>query len=303
MRMFRFSLVPLGLVLCLMLFATPVISAQDSPPSVSELRRENEQLRVRIDELEAQLARSQASIDQLLEQVRLLSAQVAELTKELNSRRDHTEGNTPPGGDTDAPPQPEQNFAELPASEPFAAPEAMFRAVTDSYQEVFGEVTAPFESADARSRYLRDIEAWSKSMKRSLRSQIEWTIEVRRIITSEREPLTLEYRAVDTATRLPYSDRVFTMQIPARFERRILQDRNEKYWQLRGVAGAALIINRERESVGFFDVRPFIGPYVEFGIDLAVASIVPAPEPADPTTPPSGDNREPGDAADSGEGG
>jgi len=301
MRTSRFSVATLGLALCLMLCATATTSAQDSPPSVSELRRENEQLRVRIDELEAQLARSQQSIDQLLEQVRQLNAQVAELKKDLDARREPAEGDTSPE-ETDSPPQPEQTYADLPASAPFAAPETMFRAVRDSYEEVFGEVTTPFESSDARNRYQRDAEAWSKSLKRSLRSQIEWTIEVRRIITSEREPLTIEYRALDAATRLPYSDRVFTMQVPARFERRILQDRDAKYWQLRGVAGAALIINRERESIGFFDVRPFVGPYVEFGIDLTVSSIVPAPEQADPSTPAPTDDGEPEAEGDAGGG-
>lgn len=275
MRTVRFSLLPLGLALCLLLVVSPLATAQDSPPSASELRRENEQLRIRIDELEAQLARSQESIDQLLEQVRRLNAQVAELRAELEARREPASDSETP--QDEAPVQPQQAYAELPESQPFAAPEAMFRAVIDSYRIAFGEVGVPFESSDARHRYLRDAEAWSKSLKRSLRSQVEWTIEVRRIISSERDPLVLEYRVVDPVSRLPYSDRVYALEVPARFERRVLQERSTAHWQLRAVASAATTINRERESIGFFDVRPFVGPYVEFGIDLSVSSIVPAP--------------------------
>lgn len=284
------QLFPLGTLLsCLILCAAGSLSAsparaQDSPPSVSELRRENEQLRIRIDELEAQLVKSQEAIARLLEQVRELNDQIAQLRRDLQERpQTAPDGNgaapepTPPTDDTQA-------YATLPSDSPFAAPEALFAEVKESYESIFADIETPFSSSEERARYLRDVEAWSKSQRRSLRSQIEWTIQVRRMFNGDREPLTIEYRAVDPQTRLPYSDRRFTLQLPSRFERRVLDESETEFWQVRGIAGAAVTINRERESIGFFDVRPFVGPFVEFGIDLSLTSILPAPEPviADP---------------------
>lgn len=277
------SLLALALLL---LFSVPCSQAlaQDSPPSVSELRRENEQLRLRIDELEAQLTRSQEAISELLEQVNALTARVVALQEELQQRPAGTPGDQGSPDESGAA-EPAQTYATLPEAEPFAAPETMLRSVLESYAEVFGEIETPFESSDARNRYLRDVDAWSKVMRRTLRSQVEWTIEVRSLKKEDREPMFLEYRVVDAASRLPYSDRYFTLQVPSRFERRIAQESDIRFWQLRGVTSASLNINRDRESVGFFDVRPFIGPFVEFGLDVALSSIVPAPEPADQETP------------------
>lgn len=259
--------------------AAPPAVAQDSPPSVSELRRENEQLRLRIDELEAQLVKSQEAITKLLEQVRELNGRVSDLQRELQAQTQADPAGN--GSDPDALPPADsaQTYAPLPKDEPFAAPEALFGAVQEAYESNFGDIETPFGSADARARYLRDAEAWAKSVRRTLRSQTEWTIEVRRLISEERGPLTIEYRAVDPQTRLPYSDRLFTLELPSRFQRRVLEDSDVHFWQLRGVMGAELTINRERETIGFFDVRPFVGPYVEFGIEISVASILPAPDP------------------------
>jgi uncharacterized coiled-coil protein SlyX len=279
----RRSLHPLLALALLVLFSIPCSHAiaQDSPPSVSELRRENEQLRIRIDELETQLARSQEAISKLLEQVSELNTRVAALQEELRRRTSGPDGQ-PRSPDEPAVEEPAQSYAQLPESEPYAAPESMFRSVVDSYAKAFGEVETPFESSDARNRYLRDVDVWSKSLRRSLRSQVEWTIEVRNISQAEREALFIEYRVVNSETRLPYSDRYFKIPIPARFERRILQSRDTRFWQMRGVVSASLNINRDRESVGFFDVRPFVGPFVEFDLEVALSSVMPAPEPAEP---------------------
>jgi len=266
--------------LLLGLFLTPAtLHAQESPPSVSELRRENEQLRLRIDELESQLARSQRSIDELLKQVSDLNARVADLQRELGSGTPRPSGDAPSAPPTSAA-DPEPSYAPLPQSMPYTAPETMFSMVKESYDAAFGEVETPFGSADARSRYLREADAWTKSTRRSQRGQIDWIIEVRRVL-SETSPVEIEYRVVDTETRLPYSDRTFVMEIPARSERRFLQERaTTTHWRLRGMAIASPTINRNRQTVGFFDVRPFVGPYIEFGFDLSINSLLPAPEPS-----------------------
>jgi uncharacterized coiled-coil protein SlyX len=250
------------------------VDAQDSPRSVSELRRENEQLRIRIDELEAQLARSQEAIEQLLEQVQQLNERLGELQRQLEERPAASGSENPEQGQQ----TPAQTFAELPEEALFAAPESLLRFSQASYDENFGSVTPPFESNDARARYLRDVEAWSKALKRTQRSQVDWVVEVRRVLTDV-QPLAIEYRAVNPQSRAPYSDRVFLLQIPSRYERRFREQTDTRYWRLRGVAGVSLNINPDRETMGFFDVRPFIGPFVEFGMDISVNSLLPAPEP------------------------
>lgn len=254
--------------------AASQVAGQDSPRSVSELRRENEQLRIRIDELEAQLTRSQEAIEKLLDQVQQLNERLGELQRQLDERPAASGSENPEQGQ----PTPAQTFAELPEQALFAAPESLLRFSEASYDENFGTITPPFESNDARARYLRDIEAWSKALKRTQRSQIDWVVEVRRVLTDV-QPLTIEYRAVDPQSRAPYSDRVFLLQIPSRYERRFREQSDARYWRLRGVAGISLNINPDRETMGFFDVRPFIGPFVEFGMDISVNSFLLAPEP------------------------
>ncbi len=264
---------------------TATLRAQESPPSVSELRRENEQLRQRIDELEAQLTKSQESINQLLEQVRELNARVAELQRLLEQRPASPSGSDGADGESDSAAA-TPKLAELPESEPFVAPEGLLAFVRKSYAENFGGVSVPFESSEVRGRYLRDLEGWANSLRRTQRGQIEWLIEVRNVVSSE-SPMVVEYRVLDRATRLPYSERLFAMQVPSRFERR-LREAESQTWLLRGVAGIDVKINRERESMGFFDVTPFIGPYVEFGFNLNVNALLaaPAPEPEEPEANP-----------------
>ena len=287
----------LAVVCCGPLAAT--LRAQESPPSVSELRRENEQLRQRIDELEAQLAKSQESINQLLEQVRELNSRVAELQR-LLERRPAPQGESDSAPESAEPAPSTPTLAELPEAQPFVAPEGLLRLVRESYKANFGEVTVPFETSDARARYLRDVEAWANSLRRTQRGQVEWLIEIRQVLSNE-SPMVVEYRVLDRETRQPYSDRVFSMQVPPRFERR-MRDAPTQTWLLRGVAWLDININRDRDSMGFFDVTPFIGPYVEFGFDLNVNAVLaaPAPEtedgdevPADPDAGPDGGSDSP----------
>ncbi|MFI4855883.1 MAG: centrosomin N-terminal motif 1-containing protein [Phycisphaerales bacterium JB065] len=269
--------IPLALlVLCLVALFSPSTMAQDSPRSISELRRENEQLRLRIDELEAQLTRSQEAIEKLLEQVSQLNERVAQLQRELERR---PAGTGQDSGPADSPPPPV--LAKLPEGEVFAAPEALLRFTRESYEASFGDIQLPFASPDARNRYLRDAESWLKGLKRTQRDQIDWTIEIVRV-HEDQQPLTVDYRVVDPQSRTPYSGRIYTLQVPSRFERRFRDAGMSGFWQLRGVVGLAPNINREREDEGFFDVRPFIGPYIEFGIDLSVNSLLRATEPEQP---------------------
>lgn len=267
-------------------WVAPLTYSQESPPSVSELRRENEQLRLRIDELESQLERSQQAIEELLKQVRELNTRVAELQRALGAQPAAAVDAQPaaPNSSDDLGQEDAPRYASLPEDNPFAAPESLFDFVRSSYHETFGQVALPFESTDARNRYLRDLDAWTKSLRRSQRAQIEWVIEVRRLLT-EGSATHLEYRVVDAITRLPYSERTFVMQVPSRYERRVLQERNATHWKIRGVVAAAPAINRNRETIGFFDVRPFVGPYVEFGFDLSVNSILNAQEIQETDTP------------------
>ena len=269
-------LTALMLVACCFAPLPATLHAQESPPSVSELRRENEKLRQRIDELEAQLAKSQQSINQLLEEVRTLNTRVAELQRQLETRP--AQPSTPDGGGEAEPAPPAPVFAELPESQPFAAPESLLLFVRQSYESNFGEITVPFDSAEERSRYIRAVESWSSGLRRTQRSQVEWLVEIRSVLSNE-SPMVVEYRVLDPVTRRAYSERVFAMQIPARFERRI-RESETKTWILRGVAGLDLNINRDRETMGFFDVTPFIGPYVEFAFKLNANALIAAPAPA-----------------------
>ncbi len=188
------------------------------------LRRENEQARQRIDELEAQLTKSQESINQLLEQVRELTARVAEPAAVLEQRPASPSGSD--GGDSQPKPKRPRRRSPNSLRPSRLSPRRVFSRSCGSPTPRTSATSAcrsihrKFADATARSGGMGEQPAPNAA------GQIEWLIEVRNVVSSE-SPMVVEYRVLDRETRLPYSERLFAMQVPARFERRCARSRRK----------------------------------------------------------------------------
>ena len=262
------------LVLTLTSFVfAPGALAQSRTPTPAELRRENEALRERVEQLEAELRTATDTIQQMREQMDALSSELESLRLEL--RRSAASA----GADTEVPAEPEgPAFAELPEGDPLAAPEAMLATMIESYEQQL-EGTPYDTDADYR-RYMSLLSRWARLVRSELRGQAEWVIEITGVVTDSDRRLVVSYRAIDPASRLPYSDREHELELPSGIAMRRFRDNpDHDLWLIRGRVLALPEINPDREAVGFFDIPPFIGPFAEFGFDFRVETFVRVADP------------------------
>ncbi len=238
---------------------SPVAFGQES---IAQLRRENEALRQRIDQLEAQLTSSQQTVDRLRREVERLGDLVTSLESELRNRlpeRPSGEGDGEGGGGEQG-----RAYAEVPEGAPLSSPAALLAELERTYEEATAELGR--DSGRDRAQYLGAVTRWARVSSRELRGQAEWLIEVTDVFEREGGGVELEFRVLDEETLLPYSERLWSIELRGgsllkRFEAHL----DHELWRLGGRVSARPEVNPEREDVGFFDVPPFIGPFAEFG--------------------------------------
>lgn len=252
----------------------PAAFAQSRTPTPAELRRENEALRERVEQLEAELRTATDTIQQMREQM-------DELSSELESLRLELRRNPPAAGEGAQAASPEPQgpaFAELPEGDQLAAPEAMLAIMIESYeQELAG---ASYETDADYRRYMSLLSKWSRLVRRELRGQAEWVVEITGVVTDSDRRLVVSYRVIDPASRLPYGDREYELELPGGIATRRFRDNpDHDLWLIRGRVLAMPEINPDRETVGFFDIPPFIGSFAEFGFDFRVETFVRVADP------------------------
>jgi len=276
-------------VACAAVMRLPVVDtpamAQPEQASPADLRRENDQLRERVAAMQAQLAERNRRIKQLEDEVKALKEQAKAAPGTPETAPGGTPARpTPPAGTpaprptTPPPPAPTGPTAPLPA-EALASPESMFAALTKDYDEATKSMT--LETDDDRKRFIREASKWARGIERKHRGMVEWIIEVVSA-TDAGGRTTVEYRVVDPDSRLPYGTLAQTMVLPSRTGKPLADRKDQKFWKLTGTFGAKPTINADRESSGFFDVPKLIGPFAEFGYDLSVTTLTPAPAAATP---------------------
>jgi len=260
--------------------------AQPDQASPADLRRENDQLRERVAAMQAQLAERNRRIKQLEDELKALKEQ----SKAAPASPDAAPGSTParPTAPTGAPvakppaapptQAPTGPIAPLP-EEALASPESMFAVLAKDYDEATQSLALGTD--DERKRFIREASKWARGVERKHRGMVEWIIEVVSA-TDSGGRTTVEYRVVDPDSRLPYSALTQTMVLPSRTGKVLADRKDQKFWKLTGTFGAKPTINADRESSGFFDVPKLIGPFAEFGFDLTVTTLTPAPAAAAP---------------------
>lgn len=279
-------------VVCAAALGLPVVEskaiAQPEQASPADLRRENDQLRERVAAMQAQLAERNRKIKQLEDEVKALKeqAKAAPATPAATPGSAPARPTPPAGAPTPKPAAPPASSPTGPTAplpgEALASPEAMFAVLAKDYDDVTKSMA--LETDDDRKRFIREASKWARGVERKHRGMVEWVIEVVSA-TDAGGRTTVEYRVLDPDSRLPYGTVAQTMVLPSRTGKPLADRKDQKFWKLTGTFGAKPTINADRESSGFFDVPKLIGPFAEFGYDLTVTTLTPAPPAPAPAAP------------------
>lgn len=229
-----------ALFLAAFLLPAPHASAQ----TVEDLRRENQQLRDRIQELERQI-------------------------REL--------GKTPRQPQAPASPATAPADTQPDTSEPLhlTHPAAVIDAIRARWQADAADVPMGEENTRERVAYARFVEKWVAATNREYRKRVNWTV---RLVSADRIEGNYALRLVVVD---PETGRDLGESFPVRITRaqaNRLETWNRRgggHLELHGVLLPQLRFNAERLNAGVFDSPTFIAPLVEFPFDMQVESIAP----------------------------
>lgn len=252
----------------LAVLAAVLFTASAPAQSESELRRENDALRARIGQLEAELEASQDRIRSLEQTIARLEAQIERLRR------------TSSGSSEPAELEPER--VTIDESEPTASPRALFRALQDGYRENLGGMEIGSIGDRNRDVYLRAVDRWASSVNREYRQPITWTVRISDAATLQRG-VQFTVQAVDPVTDVELGDSFPVLITNRTLIRRLemMGDAGQLFDQkleMKGVLIPDVRVNRNRESEGAFNTPPFIGPFAEFYMGVEAQSIRPASE-------------------------
>lgn len=256
-------------VLAFVILGTIMPGGRARAQSDADLRRENQQLSTQISDLTQELEALKSTNQSLQERIAQLEAQLAA------ARRSSS------GGPATLPPleEPEVTIDE---SKPEASPRAMLQAVQASHDEAIKGMEIGREGDGKRRAYLRKLEQWEAGAERSLRSQISWHVrEVDRRNSDNNRIWTLV--AVDPKSGAELGD-PFEVMLPRNVADRLaaFESREELgVMVMRGTALPQIRVNQARAERGSFDRPRFIGPYVEYALQVEVKSLLPFKEDKD----------------------
>lgn len=225
-----------------------VVLAQD-------LAKENE-------ELKAKIAKVEAERDGLAKRVTELRGEVDKLRKELAkvTRGGGGTGSAPSAG----------GAGGGAGGDPMASPDALFAALKKEYDEKFGSM--PRQSRPDLMRYQREVAVWTRAGQRDHRGAVEWTIRVVDPARANEKPGVLAFVVVDPVSKAPISGEA-TVLLPSRWVKEIATVGKDEVLNISATMSAKPIYNAQREEVGATDAPRFIGPFAEFGFDLAITKI------------------------------
>ncbi len=229
--------------------------------SAAQLRAENERLKSRVGDLEADLAAARLRIQALEEENDRLRAA---LLSRPESGRDPVPPPAPPAA-------PEVTIDE---SVPTASPRALLQAARASYEKAAEAWAARPGGGD-----VRDIRSWIGRFNRDHRAEVTWRV---RILDRERRgrDLRLRGQAVDPVSGARLGE-PFLVTVPRVLERRLeLAERQHPgvtTWDITGRLVPQVRFNRNRAERGVFDKPPFLGPYAEFDFAFEASEFIAPP--------------------------
>jgi len=237
----------IGWIVALALAFPGVAPAQtQGSQSPAELRRENDALRERIDQLEA-------ALDEARAQTEALTRQVESLRSELERARA-----TPRPA---APMEPESGPVPL---DRFACPEALLLWLSDDYTEAFGPDPSPA---------MQDIRQWIRRANLT-RAEVRWHVRVLEVRPDDGAPDAVRVVNFIGATGeticAPY-----TLQLGPRDLGRLRAQPDVERWTIEGIFAAKPGLNPDRTEPETGVSPDLIGPHTEFGWSLTVRSMSP----------------------------
>lgn len=253
----------------LLLLFTPTLFAQ-ADETVADLRRENDQLRERVAQLEATLATQIELNEELVKELRELRTLVLELRQQMDLTREAVDAQNdqqPPAPAIEVP-----RLADDP-SDPMASPGLLLNALRRDHQDRF--LDPEIEDPEARKRYIAELRRWFRAVERDFAKRVEWQIQPVSVERLDRDRLRMIFRVVDPESGLPYDTQPASMIVDGRDASRVLANPDATRWRFLGVFGAAPRLNTEREEMGLVDTPPFVGVYVEYAYTIKVTSLYP----------------------------
>jgi regulator of replication initiation timing len=232
--------------------------------SPADLRRENDLLRQRLEQLEAAVAA-------LEENAAALERENAELRRRLEGAPDAPAPDEAGATRPSAPEPPDP--LELPR---YSSTQALLAHLQRSYEERFEDRTW---AGRERKAYLRDVRAWIRDIRREWYEDVDWLIELDPASLEDDTQGGLRYWTLDPATGVRRTVLPDTHRFHRELVRVFLSNRSELHWQVVGSLRADPSFNSDRDEAGAIDFPPFIGPFAELGYDLDIDA-------AQPTDPP-----------------
>jgi hypothetical protein len=256
------------LLLAVLLIGTPASTA--AAQSQADMRRENERLRARLDELTRE-------IEALQKQLADAAADNQRLRQLVNTR--------PAGSDARVIDPPEPERVTVDESVPTASPRAMLAAIVRSYEEITADHEIGEDWNDPqRTAYMRVLERWVPRTNRELREPIEWHVRIVGNPVRVGRGFTLRLEAVDPETLVVLGD-PFDAYLPrtrlSKLQQLDRQRRLDDVLVLKGTMVPRVHINDTRMEAGPFDNPRFVGPFVEFGFGVNAGTLLPPPPPDD----------------------
>ncbi|MFG0327865.1 MAG: hypothetical protein ACF8SC_11435 [Phycisphaerales bacterium JB037] len=243
--------------------------AQESDDEVVRLRREVARLREALADADARARR----IEQRNAELEAMVNQARDTIRDLRRALEEVPAST----------EPTLAMAPVPA-DPHASAWSMLAELQRRYRTAFGDRATPTTEA-GYEQMLGEIERWTVTTNRELTGQPTWLVKVIRL--TERAPGQRERRAIvsvmDEELMQPIGSGV-SVVISREFERAI--ERAEEtgrfeLWRVETTFAPGLVFNEGRESVGAFNVPPFVGKFVEFSPRIEVRRFVGVAEPTD----------------------
>ncbi len=241
--------------------------------TITALRRENEELRQRVAQLEAQLetARQEAVA------LRLANEELVRVLREVPAREPAQSVTATEKDDADLMQEDRTEYPDPSLAEPLAYPDALLVRLRESYAEMLGDVSAERRQS---ASYLAEVRRWASVANRTYRGRIDWVVSVADEEGAIPADQPLRVFVVDAETLRPLHRDPFVVEMESRDRRRIDEESSRRAWRLVGTMESDVRVNAERAEQGVINTPPYIGAFAEFGFVVRGVGLAPW-EPSD----------------------
>lgn len=224
--------------------------------STADLRREVDRLSAELEKSarETQTARDEVVAvarerDALAARIKQAEAELIKLRRQVGVLREEYRTRAPGPIPTD----------------PLASPFSLVSELQRRYDHELASL--PSDTPEQQSAYAGAARAWCERMSGELRGRAEWLLEIDQIEQLRDGSYEARISVVDEATMLPIGDPI-RREIPNRIAKQIMRRPEVEVWRTDLLVIARPKFNPNRQRPGVFNMPLFIGPMVEFGIEL-----------------------------------